>query len=71
MTGTVPWPGKSFLEVFQAKLDKSAPSMSRCAPDVEVPSEVEKAIVGGLMTDKRERYRSAVEFRDALRRVAE
>ena len=71
VTGTVPWPGKSFLEVFQAKLDKSAPSMSRRAPDVEVPSEVEKAIVGGLMTDKRERYRSAVEFRDALRRVAE
>ena len=69
VTGVVPWPGSSFLEIFQAKLDKSAPSMRRLAPDVEVDPEVERAIVGGLMTDKRERYGSAVEFRDALAKL--
>lgn len=67
--GTVPWPGKTFLEVFQAKLDKTAPSMRRAAPEVEVDPALEKAIVGGLMTDSRERYGSAEEFRDALRKL--
>lgn len=71
VTGVVPWPGESFLQIFQAKLDKTPPSMRRLAPDVEVPEGVERAIVGGLLTDKRERYGSAVEFRDALRAVAD
>ena len=30
--GVLPWPGSSFLEVFQAKLDKNAPSMRSPAP---------------------------------------
>ena len=71
IAGTVPWPGQSFLEIFQAKLDKTPPSFSRAAPKLEIPRELERAIIGGLMTDKRERYGSAEEFRDALRAAAE
>ena len=71
VSGTVPWPGDTFLEIFQAKLDKARPSIRRVAPEVEVSPEVEDAIVGGLLTDKRERYRSAEKFRDALRAIAD
>lgn len=71
IAGVVPWPGKSFLEIFQAKLDKSTPSFRRVAPNLDIDPAIERAIVGGLKTDKRERYGSAEEFRDALRAVAE
>jgi serine/threonine-protein kinase len=61
--GMLPWPGSSFLEVFQAKLDKNPPLMRARAPGVEVDPALEQAIVGGLMADRRERYQSAREFR--------
>jgi serine/threonine-protein kinase len=65
-TGTIPWKGKSFIEVFQSKLDKRPPSMRSRAPKVEVPKELEDAIAGGLMADKGERYATAEEFRKRL-----
>lgn len=69
VTGAVPWPGNNFLEVFQAKLDKSAPSMARRAPGVDVNPELERAIVSGLLADRQERYATAREFREALSAV--
>jgi len=65
-TGVLPWPGRSFLEIFQAKLDKLAPSMKRRAPDVEVDPEFELAVQRGLFADKRQRYASAAQFKAAL-----
>lgn len=64
--GVVPWPGASFLEIFQAKLEKRPPSMRSRVPDVEVPASLEEAIVGGLLADRRERYSSVRSFLDAL-----
>lgn len=64
--GVLPWRGKSFLEVFQSKLEKRAPSMSSRAPQVEVPRQLEQAIARGLMADKRERWQTAAEFKNAL-----
>jgi serine/threonine-protein kinase len=69
VTGAIPWKGKSFLEVFQAKLSKTPPSMKACAPKVSVPADLEAAIVKGLMADKKTRYASADEFRKALKAV--
>jgi len=69
VTGNLPWPGASFLEVFQAKLDRNAPSMSARAPEVDVDPALEEAVVRGLMADKRERYATAGEFRKALEAV--
>ncbi len=66
IAGVVPWPGQSFLQIFQAKLEKTPPRISERAPDVEIDREVEDAILGGLGADKRDRYDSAEEFRDAL-----
>jgi serine/threonine-protein kinase len=68
-TGMLPWPGASFLEVFQAKLDKHPPSMHRRAPDVDVEPALERAIVGGLLADRRERYPTAAAFREVLASV--
>lgn len=68
-SGVLPWPGKSYLEVFQAKLDRHAPSLKKRAPDLELPSGFETAIAGGLVADRRERYPSVEEFRAALERV--
>jgi len=65
-TGTIPWKGKSFIEVFQSKLDKRPPAMKSRAPKVDVPKELEDAIAGGLMADKGERYATAEEFKKRL-----
>lgn len=64
--GVLPWRGKSFLEVFQSKLEKRPPAMNTRAPKCEVPRQLEQAIVRGLMADKRERWQTAAEFRAAL-----
>ncbi|MFT7485443.1 MAG: serine/threonine protein kinase [Candidatus Paceibacteria bacterium] len=69
-TGVVPWPGSSFLEIFQAKLEKRPPSMTSRNREIEVPSDMENAIVGGLLADRRERYSDAKSFRAALEEVA-
>jgi serine/threonine-protein kinase len=66
VTGVIPWAGKSFLDVFQSKLAKTPPTMKSRAPKVSVPTELEHAIAGGLMADKKERYKSAEEFRERL-----
>lgn len=68
-TGVVPWPGKSFLEVFQSKLQSRPPRMAERAPGVEIPSELEEAIVGGLIAEARDRYQSAEKFAQRLEAV--
>lgn len=69
VTGVLPWPGSTMLEVFQAKLDKTPPSIKRRAPKSDVPADLEKAIVQGLLADKRQRYAGVAEFRKALAAV--
>lgn len=65
-TGVLPWPGKSLLEIFQAKLDRAAPSMSARAPDLELPSGFESAVTRGLLADRKQRYEDAASFHAAL-----
>lgn len=65
-TGVIPWKGKSFIEVFQSKLEKAPPAMRTRAPKVEVPAELESAIADGLMADKSDRYATAEEFKKRL-----
>jgi len=67
--GVLPWKGKSFLDVFQEKLQKAPPSMKVRAPKVSVPPALESAILGGLMADRSERYGSVAPFRAALAAV--
>jgi serine/threonine-protein kinase len=71
VSGDVPWHGKSFLEVFQSKLDKRPPSLAAAAKDAEVSPELEAAVAGGMMADRKERFGTAIEFREQLQRAAE
>ncbi len=66
VTAVLPWPGKSLLEVFQAKLDKRAPSMRLRAPGIQVPAEFERVVIAGLMADRAQRHPSAEAFKQAL-----
>lgn len=65
-TGVVPWPGKSFLEVFQSKLQPKPPRMAERAPGAVVPAALEDAITLGLMAEARDRYPNAGAFADRL-----
>jgi len=66
LTGVLPWRGKSFLEVFQAKLEKEPPSIRSLCPDLEVDPALERAIAGGLKAEPQHRYATAQEFLSAL-----
>lgn len=65
-TGVQPWRGRTFLEVFQSKLERRVPTVAERAPGVEVPAGFEAAVAGGLEGDLARRYASAREFRDRL-----
>ena len=66
IAGTLPWRGASFLEVFQAKLDKRPPSLRRTAPDLKVEEGLEEAIATGCLAERSGRYATAREFRERL-----
>ncbi|MEM9800040.1 MAG: serine/threonine-protein kinase [Planctomycetota bacterium] len=66
LTGVMPWKGRSFIEVFQSKMQPEAPSMRSLAPDSEVDPSLEAAIAKALRGKRQERHASAAEFRDAL-----
>jgi serine/threonine-protein kinase len=68
VTGVVPWAGRNFLEVFQAKLQPT-PAMNRRAPEIEVPAGYEKVVQRALSTDEEERYATAEELHDALAKI--
>ena len=67
--GVLPWPGKTFLEVFQAKLEDPPPMRER-APDVEIDEAFEQVIRKGGCADRNRRYGSVAEFRAALDTLA-
>lgn len=66
VAGVLPWPGKHFLEVFQAKLDKKPPIVRARAPRIEISDAFEDAIARGLMADRSARFGTAQEFHAAL-----
>lgn len=70
LTGVMPWKGRSYIEVFQSKMQPEAPSMGSMAPDVEVDRTLEAAIAKALRGKRRERHGSAEEFRAALAEAA-
>lgn len=70
LTGVMPWKGRSYIEVFQSKMQPEAPSMRSLAPDVEVDPSLEAAIAKALRGKRMERHGSAEEFRAALSEAA-
>lgn len=66
LTGAMPWRGRSYIEVFQSKMQPEAPSMRSIAPDVEVDAGLEAAIAKALRGKRMERHESAAAFRSSL-----
>lgn len=69
VTGVMPWRGRSYIEVFQSKMQPEAPPMRSMAPDVEVDPGFEAAIATALRGKRMERHESAEAFRHALAEV--
>jgi eukaryotic-like serine/threonine-protein kinase len=65
-TGVLPWPGKSLLEIFQAKLDRSRPSIQLRAPGLEIDRRFEEVVTRGLLADRKQRFDDATAFHAAL-----
>lgn len=65
-TGVLPWPGKNISEVFQAKLERTPPTMKSRAPECELDAGLERVVATGLLADRKERYRDAAAFLEAL-----
>ena len=66
-TGVQPWRGRTFLEVFQAKLEREPPTVANRAPGVELSEAFENAVRGGLFPDREQRHSSATAFHEALK----
>jgi serine/threonine protein kinase len=64
--GVLPWKGTTFLEVFQAKLEPSAPSIASRTGARLVSSALDGALGKGLNAKREARHTSARAFRDAL-----
>jgi len=69
-TGILPWRGKTFLEVFQSKLEAGPPPMGEHAGAGELPALFEEVVARGCRAKRGERWSSAAEFRQALEALA-
>lgn len=69
LTGRVPYPGNSVLEVYRGVLSGRLTPPSRINPDA--PPELEAVCLKALQRDKARRHASAREFADDLRRWLE
>ncbi|MFT5734553.1 MAG: serine/threonine-protein kinase [Planctomycetota bacterium] len=66
VSGVMPWRGKSYIEVFQSKMQPTAPTIRSMAPDLKVSHDFEAAIATALRGKRMERHESAAAFREAL-----
>ncbi len=66
VAGELPWKGANFLEVFQAKIGPTPPSLRTAAKGVKVDERLDLAIQGGLRSEPKSRYASAKEFAERL-----
>ncbi len=62
VAGVLPWTGKSYVEVFQSKMQKTPPRLRDRAPGLDVPEDLEGVIAHGLSPVRKERYASADAF---------
>ncbi|MFT5689079.1 MAG: serine/threonine protein kinase, partial [Planctomycetota bacterium] len=70
LTGVLPWRGKTFLQVFQSKLEAGPPPMGPGAKGAQVPALLEEIIARGCRAKRDERWQSAADFRAALEALA-
>ncbi|HEY8379676.1 MAG TPA: serine/threonine-protein kinase, partial [Nannocystis sp.] len=69
VTGTVPFRGESAWETMLLHVEQPPTPISRRAPDVECPPELEALILRALAKDPAQRFQTAAELRMALQSV--
>jgi serine/threonine-protein kinase len=70
IAGRLPWVGRNFLEVFQAKISTHVTSLRGSARGVEISDELERAVTSGIQADPDKRFQSAEEFLAAIEGAA-
>ena len=51
--------------------EKRPPSLRALAEGIDVSPELEAAVAGGMMADRKQRYETAIEFRERLQAAAD
>jgi len=69
LTGAPPYAGASVQEAVSRRFTERVPPVSRSRP--EVPATIERVLLEALARNPAERFATAAEFREALRRAAE
>ncbi|MCA9000341.1 MAG: serine/threonine protein kinase [Planctomycetes bacterium] len=62
LSGVLPWEGKGYIEVFQAKMQDNPPPIESRASGVRVGDDLEKVIRKAMRARRGDRYRGAREF---------
>ncbi len=70
VTGALPWRGKTFLQVFQSKLEAGPPPMGPGADGEPVPALLEEVIARGCRAKRDGRWQGGADFRAALEALA-
>ena len=70
IAGRLPWVGRNFLEVFQAKISTHVTSLRGVVKDVEISDELERAVTAGIQADPAKRFQSTEEFLEAIEGAA-
>ena len=70
IAGRLPWVGRNFLEVFQAKISTHVTSLRGLAKSIEISDELERAVTSGIQADPNKRFGTAEEFLAAIEGTA-
>ncbi len=64
LSGSLPWSGKGFIEVFQSKMEDNPPPVESRSTGIRVGEELEKVVRKAIRARRRDRYQSAQTFLD-------
>ncbi len=62
LSGSLPWSGKGFIEVFQSKMEDNPPPMESRASGVRVGEDLERVIRKAIRARRGDRYQNAQAF---------
>ncbi len=62
LTGSLPWAGKGYIEVFQSKMEDNPPPMESRATGIRVGAELERVIRKSIRSRRGDRYQGAGAF---------
>ena len=70
LTGKLPFEGRTQQELMIARLRSDPIPLRRMRPDLQFPAEVERVLLKGMARDPTDRFATAPDFAEALKRAA-